>query len=229
MKKYKKFWAVLLTLAMVLGMSMTTLAAPEDEAAATPTTVDVTVKDAANADLTYVQVVEPDATTTTGWKFSTDAIAKIFRDAFNVTTDDAAINGLIAAVENVADENNVISATNTSSQFAKALSDVASSSDVTRENFPTAAEGTTDRVLPVSKAGIYAIQGSETGFTYNNMAAFVSFGTVENDNYPELQGVTITAKKAEETIDKKVTVNDKHVVPIGTVLEYTITTITNIK
>ena len=50
MKKYKKFWAVLLTLAMVLGMSMTTLAAPEDEAAATPTTVDVTVKDAVNAD-----------------------------------------------------------------------------------------------------------------------------------------------------------------------------------
>lgn len=230
MKKYKKFWAVLLTLAMVLGMSMTTLAAPEDEAAATPTTVDVTVKDAVNADLTYVQVVEPDATTTTGWKFSTDKIAEIFRDAFNVTTNDAAINGLIAAVENVADGNNVISATNTSSQFAKALSDVAASSDVTRESFPTAAEGTTDRVLPVSKAGIYAIQGSETGFTYNNMAAFVSFGTVENDNYPELQGVTITAKKAEETIDKKVTVNDKHVVPVGTVLEYTITTtVPNVK
>ena len=42
--------------------------------------------------------------------------------------------------------------------------------------------------------------------------------------------MTITAKKAEETIDKKVTVNDKHVVPVGTVLEYTITTtVPNVK
>ena len=32
MKKYKKFWAVLLTLAMVLGMSMTTMAAEPSNA-----------------------------------------------------------------------------------------------------------------------------------------------------------------------------------------------------
>ena len=32
MKKYKKFWAVLLTLAMVLGMSMTTMAAAPSDA-----------------------------------------------------------------------------------------------------------------------------------------------------------------------------------------------------
>ncbi len=38
MKKYKKFWAVLLTLAMVLGMSMTTMAAPND----TKSTITVT-------------------------------------------------------------------------------------------------------------------------------------------------------------------------------------------
>ena len=55
MKKMRKIFAVLLTLAMVLGMSMTSFAA-EKSATITVTGLD---KDAT---VTYTQIIEPDTT-----------------------------------------------------------------------------------------------------------------------------------------------------------------------
>ena len=55
MKKMKKLFAVLLTLAMVLGMSMTSFAADET------TNATVKISGADGATLTYVQIVEPDS------------------------------------------------------------------------------------------------------------------------------------------------------------------------
>ena len=62
MKKMRKIFAVLLSLAMVLGMSMTTFADTKDSA-------EITVTNAEKATLTYLQVIKPDQTTTTGWAF----------------------------------------------------------------------------------------------------------------------------------------------------------------
>lgn len=71
MKKMRKLFAVLLTLAMVLGMSMTSFAA-EKSATITVTGLD---KDAT---VTYTQIIEPDTTTATGWKFTNADYAKAF-------------------------------------------------------------------------------------------------------------------------------------------------------
>lgn len=71
MKKMKKILAVILSLAMVLGMSMTAFA--EQKSA----TITVTGLDK-NATVTYKQIIEPDVTTATGWKFTDPNDAKAF-------------------------------------------------------------------------------------------------------------------------------------------------------
>ena len=69
MSKIKKVLAMLLTLALVLGMGITTFAAPGDANSK------VTVKNADKATLTIAQVIETDNTAVTGWKF-TDGAAR---------------------------------------------------------------------------------------------------------------------------------------------------------
>lgn len=70
MKKMKKIFAVLLTLAMVLGMSMTSFAA---DAKAT-----ITLKnfDTANK-VEYMQIIQKDETKTSGWAFTNGAGASL--------------------------------------------------------------------------------------------------------------------------------------------------------
>ena len=70
MKKMRKIFAVLLTLAMVLGMSMTSFAATKD-------TATITVKNADKATLTYAQVIKADQSTKTGWAFVNTILAPI--------------------------------------------------------------------------------------------------------------------------------------------------------
>lgn len=90
MKKMRKIFAVLLTLAMVLAMSIPTFAAGIGG------TTTITVKHAQDATLKYAQVVVADQTNSvTGWKF-VDGYASIFENAFNVTSEDEAIKKLIA-------------------------------------------------------------------------------------------------------------------------------------
>lgn len=62
MKKFKKFFAVLLTLAMVLGMSMTTFAAEKK-------VVVNGLKD--GTEVSYVKIIEPDNESSDGWKMAT--------------------------------------------------------------------------------------------------------------------------------------------------------------
>ena len=247
MKKYKKILAVLLTLVMVLGMSITSAAAEisvdgdgADGAAggqqesATVTITSIT----SNTNLSYVQIVEPDQTTKTGWKFCDDTIAGIFKDAFKLESDkenepdaQTAMERLIEAQKTDAKrtEENVISAANTSSKLANALDAVKNNSDIVKTALYAVSSGITSTDFTVNKAGIYAIQGSEPGYTYNNMAAFVAFGEVTGKDgtvtkaYPALQDVTISAKKTPDSIEKEVDDTDK-VVPVGSIVTYTITT-----
>ena len=84
MKKMRKIFAVLLTLAMVLGMSMTSFAA---DAKAT-----ITLKnfDTAKANkVKYMQIIQKDETKTSGWAFTNGAGA-CFTKAFGLTDSDDA-------------------------------------------------------------------------------------------------------------------------------------------
>lgn len=245
MKEYKKILAVLLTLVMVLGMSITSTAAVTsgdgdggaaggEQESATVTITNITEK----TTLTYVQIVEPDQTTRTGWKFCDDTIAGIFKAAFKLESDgedepdaQTAMERLISAQKNDAarSDGNVISAANTSSKLANALDAVKNNGSITKTSLRKVSGDTTSTSFEVDSAGIYAIQGSEPGHTYNNMAAFVAFGEVTDEKgtvakaYPALQDVTISAKKTPDSIEKEVNDTDK-VVPVGSIVTYTITT-----
>lgn len=232
MSKVKKLLAIILSMAMILGMSVTTFADTKD-------TATITVNDE-NGDalaifdrdtnpngvqLSYAQIIVPDRTTETGWAFvgntSEDdtkdmTITSAFVNAFTVDdnepTDQEVINTLIATTRD--DEN--IATTNTA-QIAAALSAVASSSI----SFTTA----TANPFTVNEAGVYAIKATQEGYTYNTMAAYVGFGEVRVDGttyeYPSLEDVEITAKRSPETVVKDTTDED-HAVAVGDIVTYTI-------
>lgn len=223
MKKMRKILAVLLTLAMVMGLGMTSFAAPKD-------TATITISGAEAAELSYIQVVEPDQKTVTGWKFSTTAIETVFINALKpesgTLTAQEAIAMLIKLAKPTAtleDSVKDVSAA-TNAQFEKALSDVVALGGLSEM----------EEQLTVSKAGIYAIKGVEEGYTYQVMAAYVGFGEViikgENKEdaptvyeYPSLVDAGIGAKKAPTGISKTDDDAD-NAVAIGQRVKYTITT-----
>lgn len=194
MSKIKKIFAVLLTLAMVLGMSMTTFAAEKS--------AKITVEDAENATLTYAQVIKPDQTTATGWAFCSPEIAKAYTDAFKNNDAQAVIKMMTDDVDG-----------NTAA-IGKALSSVAG---ITGLTFAPMSNPQT-----VTSAGVYAIHAAEAGYTYNNMAAYVGFGEVDGV-YPALVDATLTAKKTP-TIVVKDNNDADDVVAVGDTLTYTVKT-----
>ncbi len=206
MKKMRKIFAVLLTLAMVLGMSMTSFAA---DAKAT-----ITLKnfDTANK-VEYMQIIQKDETKTSGWAFTNGAGA-CFTKAFGLTDSDDAQQQVIWGLIKYNDNNvklptGVTAETATAAKIDLALSKVAALNGFT--------ESTDKTKIEVSAAGIYAIKAEETGFTYKTATAYVGFG----EPYPALTNAEVTAKKSPTTVDKTVA-DDDHVVAIGDIVTYTI-------
>ena len=152
MKKMKKLFAVLLALAMVMGMSLTSFAANE-------ATITVTGVENAN-ELKFVQVIVPDTEEVTGWDFVNEDIAAIYIEKLEATDAQAAITKLIKFEANEEGAAEV-------AQIAAALDGVAKFAVTNMAN-----------PLTVDKAGVYVITAKETGYTYKTMAAYVGFGEV---------------------------------------------------
>lgn len=207
MKKMKKVFALLVAMVMVMGMTMTTMAAPKTDATITVKDENGDVLTGEKLELSYVQVIVADQTTRTGWAFTSDVVEKAYLDAFEETDDQVVIDQLIAyaaKAKNAA----------TTEEIAKALSNVANSNNVAYE--------TMNNPQTVDKAGVYAVKAVQEGYTYNNMAAYVGF-TAEQGDYPSLTDVELTAKRTPVDVDKSVTDPDK-VVAIGDIVTYTIET-----
>jgi fimbrial isopeptide formation D2 family protein/LPXTG-motif cell wall-anchored protein len=203
MKKMRKVLAVILSLAMILGMSITTFAA--DGAT-------ITVQNADGATLTYKQVIKPDQTTETGWAFTDDATANAYKTALKATTDQTAIWMLIAYADDSANVPSGISAA-TAAQINDALDGVTGLSDFT--------SGST-----VTTAGVYAIKADEEGYAYSPMAAYVSFGTYDQTagTPGALVDAVVNAKKTELQLTKTNSNGTDKVVEVGSVITYTLTT-----
>ena len=159
MSKIKKALAMFLIFAMVLGMGITTFAAPGNANSK------VTVQNADNATLTIAQVIETDNTAVTGWKF-TDGAAAAYRTAFggaeNGDDDQRIIAGLIKYVDAdaVIDDSikdNIISAD--ADKIAAALK------GLSNDMFTPFVNGSA-----VTSAGVYAIRATEEGYVYSPMA-----------------------------------------------------------
>ena len=197
MSKIKKVLAVFLTLAMVMGMGLTTFAADGD-----PT---ITVKGAGTATtIKYVQVIEPE-NSERGWKF-TEAAKNAYVEGFNKAQNtnysaEDIIDMLKAANSGTTYVNEINSALN--NVFAKSTLSTADSNPFT-----------------VPSAGVYAIQAEEEGFVYSPMAAYVGF--TYNNGEATKTNAEVVAKKTPTTVTKT-TEDENKVVEIGRDVEYTIT------
>ncbi len=211
MRKIKKVFAVLLTLAMVLGMSMTTMATGIQS-------IDIPVNGAGTgASYQSLQLILPDSTTATGWKFNSDVskvvgentitVLKNFQDAMgaNLSEQDI-IWKLIAKVE--ANNSNIPTGVTPASEnnIEKAIANVAN----TGYSLTTGKTATT--------AGIYYIKATEAGYAYNPMMAYVSFGYVSGVP-TTLTSTGVSAKRSEITTTKSSSEADK-ITEIGRVETY---------
>lgn len=228
MKKMRKIFAVLLTLAMVLAMSIPTFAAGIGG------TTTITVKHAQDATLKYAQVVVADQTNSvTGWKF-VDGYASIFENAFNVTSEDEAIKKLIAlgrleinpnsnaASGNI--NNGVVDTVKLGEQLANALD------NITLSGAEYKANSDAYQLTNAATAGLYVITASKPGYTYNPMMAYVAFDKSKTDG--SLVPTEVEAKGAKNQIKKEIDkvkvegqeVDDQNTsITTGDVISYTIT------
>ena len=225
MSKVKRILSVIMAMVMVLAMSVPTFAA-EKSATITVTGLD---KDAT---VTYKQIIEPDVTTVTGWKF-TDAVDV---NAFSTTLDEQAIIWKLLKMNSgstkMTNEPDGVVAY-TAQEFATAIGKITTSTPVTDENGQPKKAGATGEISwSVSKAGIYVVNaasdyktGDKVKYTYSSMAGYISFGTYDSTTgVPEnLVSTGITAKSSSIDITKENNESDK-VVEVGKVVEYTVRT-----
>lgn len=204
MKKFKKILALTLSLAMVLGISLTSFA---DGKSAT-----ITVNGAGDgATYNFVQIIKPDTGKTTGWTF-VDGYEACFtaQDAFN-TDAQSVISQMIKAKAGEETGNN-----NYTANYAAALNKV----------FNQVTAGTeTENTKTVNDAGVYFIKITETNVEYSPVTAYVSFGTYTGGVPTALVGDTVAAKKKTIEVTKESSDEDNNeVVAIGDTVTFTIRT-----
>lgn len=218
MKKIKKIFALLMTVAMVMGLNVTAFAVTKD-------TATITVENAEGATLEYVQVIEPgrEDQYTTGWRFSSTDIANAYERALGVSNEQTAIAMLIkyyyksegqtlpkGAPQIVQDATAA-----TATQINQALDNVLNSSAIKRTSMSNSVD--------VKKAGVYVIYANHKDYTFKPMSAYVGFGAPEGYDYPSLVDAKVVAKKIPTTITKKDD-DPNNAVEIGQTVKYTVET-----
>ncbi len=213
MKKLKKLFAVMLSLIMVLAMGITSFADTNSA------TIKLTNFDDADS-LKYMQIIEPDQTQPTGWKFSNAAAENAFKTATGLTDAQTILWKMILKQNRNAALNTELKIPAGTTEISNAEIDKALS---TLKNDSTATwTGVTGQTsLTVTSAGVYAFDAEKTGYTYKVATAYVGFEHYETA--PTLRDTEVAAKKSQLIVTKSVGDDDK-AVEIGQKVEYTITT-----
>ena len=210
MKKMRKIFAVLLTLAMVLAMSIPTFAA--GTTASINLTGDTLTRDTT---IKYVQIVEPDTTESTlGWKFSNATIADTFITAFNVSTADEAIKKLIISNP---DTNAATGTINASSELGAALDSLKTLATQTA-NITTTTDNVPNAITGLNKAGLYLVTAEATGYTYLPMLAYI-----QDNGLGNLADASLTVKGSKDKVTKVIDSDDSQSVSEGDKIGYTVT------
>lgn len=212
MKKIKKIFALLMTVALVMGLNVTAFAAGL-------ASVSITINNAGEGKFTMVKVVEPDSTKDTGWDF-VEGYEDAFLTAFEYTDVDAdtdvnrqtIIKGMIYAENEKASEGKKIS--RFSNKYAAALKTIADALKKEEAKDPAA--------LTVSEPGLYVIQGFETNYVYSPMAVFVGMDMETGTPDGLLIPAAVNAKKQPRWTEKEADDPDK-ITEIGRTLTYTAT------
>lgn len=210
MKKMKRLFAVLLTLAMVLGMSVVTFAAPTE--GKTYVAIEIPVTNAGDkATYQHLQLIQPNETEKTGWEFVNEAIQGNFTAALGNVDAQTAIWMLIKkeTPDNTNIPENITAATD--DQVKAAITNVANAGYALVDG------------NSVNSAGVYYVRVTEPGYAYNPMAAYVSFKYNEGGAPTELETAGIEAKRSEIKTEKSSQEKDK-IAEIGRIETYYVKT-----
>ena len=214
MKKVKRILAMLMAMAMVLGMAVT---ASAEEAPGT-----ITIKNADNVkSVSYVQAIVANQNEETGWAFANDTIAQCYMTALGATDGQTAIKMLINKEATTDPKPYPTAGVATDGQIAAALKAVENSgvSYITNTNSPL------NKIIATS-VGVYVIKAEEEGYTYSPMAAYVEFTTYDTTTgEPSVFSTPeVDAKKQKTTVDKGASSDTNGgVTEIGRVETYTVT------
>ena len=210
MKRMKKLFAILMTMAMVMGLNMTVFALPAN------TKATITIQNAGSgAKFNYTQIVVANPETETGW----DIVDEYFDeftgvDAFVGLDKQTILKGMIYEATDGA-AGTVIE--NFDTKYAAALDAICSTITV-----PTAEVGSPSPIT-VEAAGVYVIRGYEEEYNYGTMAGYVAFGPYDTTTGAptDLEDATVEAKRTPSTITKSAGDEDK-VVEIGRTVTYSV-------
>lgn len=224
MSKVKRILSVIMAMVMVLAMSVPTFAAEKNA------TIKVTGLDK-DASVTYTQIIEPDVTTATGWKF----VNTTYKNAFSTDMDEQSIIWKLLKMKNSSEMQNEPDGVEayTAQEFATAIGKITTSITVDdTDGQPKKAGDTGEISWNVTKAGVYVVNatssikaGNKAKYTYSSMAGYVSFNNYNTTTGlpTTLDNVTITAKSSSIDITKGNNEEDK-VVEVGKIVEYTVKT-----
>lgn len=232
MGKVKRILSVIMAMVMVLAMSVPTFAAGEQTA-----TAKIYVKNAEGANVKYAQAVRVNPQSTHGWAFTDETYASAFRTAFNVTENEDAIAKLIelGKLEEMKPNKNAANgATNTGATDKKALASqfAAALAAITIEGNGTDVPATVPTIgyelTKTASAGLYVIKATKTGYSYSDMAVYVSF---KDHTAGTLNDAIVTAKGTKDQVKKEVdrvtvegqTADQNDSITTGDVINYTIT------
>ena len=211
---FKKIGALLVAAVMVLSMCTAVFAV-------TPAKITVNNLDS-DATISYLQIIIPDQTKETGWKF-TDGVANEFKKvtAWANLSDQQILWSLIKYENNgaiVPNDTITIGA----SEIQNALGNV-------ETNLAGKYTPVVGSEITATEAGVYAIKAMTTNtkneYLYSPMAAFVSFETYNpTTGVPtNLKNETVNAKKTTNITEKTSSEKDG-VVEIGKEVTYTVKT-----
>lgn len=214
MKKVKRILAMLMAMAMVLGMAVTASAA---EAPGT-----ITIKNADHVtSVSYVQAIEAAQNEETGWAFANDTIAQCYMEALGVTDRQTAIKMLINKEATTDPKPYPTAGVATDGQIAAALKAVENSGVPYTSN----TNSPLNKIIATS-VGVYVIKAEEEGYTYSPMAAYVEFTTYDTTTgVPSvLSTPEVDAKKQKTSVDKGASSDTNGgVTEIGRTETYTVT------
>lgn len=210
---FKKIGALLVAAVMVLSMCTAVFAD------GTSPQAQIKIKNAGtNARFDYLQVIVPDTQKETGWAFATDAIAGKYKTAFNEMNEQTIIKKMIVLESANTKYKGTVTAA-TTQQIENALEAVLGDSSIMG-----AATKAATTPITVTSAGVYAIKGTEEGYAYSAMAAYIAFTdyNIATGVPSKLNDKEIEAKKTPTTIEKT-SDDDNKVVEIGRQVTYTVT------
>lgn len=205
MKKMKKIFALLLTVAMVMGLGMTTFAAES-------TNVTITVDNGEGAAVKYLQIVEPDTTSTLGWKYVKEEYAADFT---GVT-----VENLIKIAKSETSENQFSTSDAINNTEAYESSLLAEKLEGFKNKVLDHGTPISENTFKVTKGGLYVLIPQKADYTYSPTLVYVPVNSTTSitvdvkgaPNKPEkellnIEDITLDGETVDN--DKTVTANDK--------------------